>query len=135
MKINKELLRKNIDKIEFSKPYELNGDSIDYRYGYIKALTDLGILDGLSAVRIYMEVSAMEGWKKEAEENSDDVFYKEVWTRQDIIDALEEEEVETSVGNIDKMVEIARETFEELDLSDRSGLLCFLVRKNFKEGE
>lgn len=135
MKINKELLRKNIDKIEFSKPYELNGDSIDYRYGYIKALTDLGILDGLSAVRIYMEVSAMEGWKKEAEENSDDVFYKEVWTRQDIIDALEEEEVETSVGNIDKMVEIAREAFEELDLSDRSGLLCFLVRKNFKEGE
>ena len=60
---------------------------------------------------------------------------QEVWTRQDIIDALEEEEVETSVGNIDKMVEIARETFEELDLSDRSGLLCFLVRKNFKEGE
>lgn len=79
MKINKELLRKNIDKIEFSKPYELNGDSIDYRYGYIKALTDLGILDGLSAVRIYMEVSAMEGWKKEAEEKGD-VFYKEVWT-------------------------------------------------------
>lgn len=135
MKIKDELVKESLNKIEFSKPYELNGDSVDYRYGYIKALTDLGILDGLSAVRIYMEVSAMEGWKKEAEENSDDVFYKEVWTRQDIIDALEEEEVETSVGNIDKMVEIARETFEELDLSDRSGLLCFLVRKNFKEGE
>lgn len=131
MKINKELLRKNIDKIEFSKPYELNGDSIDYRYGYIKALTDLGILDGLSAVRIYMEVSAMEGWKKEAEEKGD-VFYKEVWTRQDIIDALEEEEVETSVGNIDKMMEIAREAFEELDLSDRKDFLSSLVRENFK---
>lgn len=134
MKIKDELVKESLNKIEFSKPYELNGDSVDYRYGYIKALTDLGILDGLSATRMCMKVSEMKGWKKEAEEKGD-VFYKEVWTRQDIIDALEEEEVETSVGNIDKMVEIARETFEELDLSDRSGLLCFLVRKNFKEGE
>lgn len=132
MKIKDELVKESLNKIEFSKPYELNGDSVDYRYGYIKALTDLGILDGLSAVRIYMEVSAMEGWKKEAEENSDDVFYKEVWTRQDLIDALEEEGIETSVGNIDKMMEIAREAFEELDLSDRKDFLSSLVRENFK---
>lgn len=131
MKIKDELVKESLNKIEFSKPYELNGDSVDYRYGYIKALTDLGILDGLSATRMCMKVSEMKGWKKEVEEKGD-VFYKEVWTRQDLIDALEEEEIETSVGNIDKMMEIAREAFEELDLSDRKDFLSSLVRENFK---
>ena len=51
MKIKDELVKESLNKIEFSKPYELNGDSVDYRYGYIKAFTDLGILDGLSATR------------------------------------------------------------------------------------
>lgn len=132
-KINKDLLRSVIDKIEFSKPYELNGDSVDYRYGYIKALTNLGILDGLSAARMCMKVSEMEGWKKEAEENSDDVFYKEVWTRQDVVEALEEEGVETSIGNIDQMMEIAREAFAKLGMSNRNELLRSLVEKFFKE--
>ena len=131
MKIKDELVKESLNKIEFSKPYELNGDSVDYRYGYIKALTDLGILDGLSATRMCMKVSEMKGWKKEVEEKGD-VFYKEVWTRQDLIDALEEEEIETSVGNVDKMMEIAREAFEELDLSDRKDFLSSLVRENFK---
>lgn len=127
-KIKDELIRSNIDKIEFSKPYSFNGDSIDFRFGYIRSLTDLGILDGLSAMRICNKILKMEGWEKESE----DVFYKEIWTRQDVVEALKEENVETSCGNIDKMMSVARETFEELELSDRNELLCSLVMETFK---
>lgn len=43
-------------------PYSLIGDSISYRAGYIRALQDLGLIDGLSAARMLMEVEAMD-WR------------------------------------------------------------------------
>lgn len=49
-------------KMEF-KPGELIGDSISYRAGYIRALRDLGMVDGLSAARMLMEIESMEGWE------------------------------------------------------------------------
>lgn len=45
-------------------PGALINDSIPYRAGYIKALTDLGIIDGLTASRMLIEVETME-WKGE----------------------------------------------------------------------
>lgn len=49
-------------KMELS-PYSLIGDSISYRAGYIRALQDLGLTDGLSAVRMLMKVEAMD-WRR-----------------------------------------------------------------------
>lgn len=49
-------------KMELS-PYSLIGDSISYRAGYIRALQDLGLIDGLSAARMLMEVESMD-WKQ-----------------------------------------------------------------------
>ena len=44
-------------------PYSLIGDSVSYRAGYIRALQDLGLIDGLSATRMLMEVEAMD-WRR-----------------------------------------------------------------------
>lgn len=44
-------------------PYSLIGDSISYRAGYIRALQDLGLIDGLTAARMLIEVERMDGWK------------------------------------------------------------------------
>lgn len=41
-------------------PYSLVGDSKKYRAGYIRALQDLGIIDGLTATRMLIEVEKME---------------------------------------------------------------------------
>ena len=43
-------------------PYSLINDSITYRAGYIRALQDLGLIDGLSAARMLIEIEQMEGW-------------------------------------------------------------------------
>lgn len=51
-----------LEKIALS-PYSLVGDSISYRAGYIRALLDLGLIDGLSAARMVMEVKEMD-WGK-----------------------------------------------------------------------
>lgn len=45
-------------------PYSLIGDSIKHRAGYIRALTDLGIIDGLTAARMLMKIEEMKGWNK-----------------------------------------------------------------------
>lgn len=47
-----------------SAPYSLNGDCISYRVGYIRALQDIGIIDGLSASRMTMEIVEMKGWQE-----------------------------------------------------------------------
>lgn len=46
-------------------PYSIIGDSIAYRSGYIRALQDLGMIDGLSATRMLIAVETMDGWEKE----------------------------------------------------------------------
>lgn len=56
--INKAILKMNLT------PYSLIGDSIKHRAGYIRALTDLGIIDGLTAARMLMEIEEMKGWNK-----------------------------------------------------------------------
>lgn len=43
-------------------PYSLLGDSISYRSGYIRALLDLGLIDGLTASRMLIEVVQLDGW-------------------------------------------------------------------------
>ena len=52
-----------LNKVE-SAPHSLVNDSITYRAGYIQALTDLGMIDGLSAARTIIEVESMEGWNE-----------------------------------------------------------------------
>lgn len=51
-------------KMELS-PYSLINDSINHRAGYIRALLDLGMIDGLLAARMVMKVESMEGWEEE----------------------------------------------------------------------
>lgn len=48
-----------LKKMELT-PYSLMNDSVNYRQGYIRALQDLGIIDGLSAARMMMEIELME---------------------------------------------------------------------------
>ena len=43
-------------------PYSLVNDSTAYRAGYIRALQDLQIIDGLSAARMMIEIEKMD-WK------------------------------------------------------------------------
>jgi len=45
-------------------PYSMINDSLAYRAGYIKALLELGLIDGLSASRMLMNIEQMEGWEK-----------------------------------------------------------------------
>lgn len=45
-------------------PYSLVGDCLFYRAGYIRALQDLELIDGLSAARMLIEIEQMEGWEK-----------------------------------------------------------------------
>ena len=45
-------------------PYSLVGDCLSYRAGYIRALQDLELIDGLSAARMLIEIEQMEGWEK-----------------------------------------------------------------------
>lgn len=126
MKIKDELVRKAIDKIEFSKPHSIPGDSLEFRSGYIKALVELGLLDGLSAARLLGKIQNMDGWEIEEEE----YFYVEKWGEGDIEDALEEAGIDASPENVKVMTEIAREAFEKLDLSNRNDLLWSLASKN-----
>lgn len=51
-----------LHKMELS-PYSLVNDSIAYRAGYIRSLQDLGMIDGLSAARMLIEVESMDGWE------------------------------------------------------------------------
>lgn len=52
-----------IQKVELS-PYSLINDGLEYRAGYIRALQDLGLIDGLTAARMTIEVTTMwEGWE------------------------------------------------------------------------
>lgn len=44
-------------------PYSLVGDCIAYRAGYIRALQDLGLIDGLSAARMLIEIESMD-WQE-----------------------------------------------------------------------
>lgn len=56
--------RENLEKISVMKmeltPYSLRNDSAAYRAGYIRALQDLQIIDGLSAARMLIEVENMD---------------------------------------------------------------------------
>ena len=62
MKIENNLKECALLKMELS-PYSIIGDSISYRAGYIRALQDLGMIDGLSAARMLIAVESMEGWE------------------------------------------------------------------------
>lgn len=53
-----------IQKVELS-PYSLINDGLEYRAGYIRALQDLGLIDGLSATR--MLADQIVAWGKEEE--------------------------------------------------------------------
>lgn len=53
-----------IQKVELS-PYSLINDSLEYRVGYIRALQDLGLIDGLSASR--MLADQIVEWGRENE--------------------------------------------------------------------
>lgn len=41
-------------------PYSLHNDSIAYRAGYIRALQDLQVIDGLTAARMLIEIENMD---------------------------------------------------------------------------
>lgn len=52
-----------ISKVELP-PHSMINDGRSYRAGYIKALLELGVIDGLSATRMLINIEQMEGWEK-----------------------------------------------------------------------
>ena len=58
-----EKQREHAIKKAESSPYSFINDSIAHRAGYIRALQDLGMIDGLSAARMLIKVESMEGWE------------------------------------------------------------------------
>ena len=56
--------KKRLEKIAVMKmettQYSLVNDSVSYRAGYIRALQDLQIIDGLSAARMLIEIENMD---------------------------------------------------------------------------
>lgn len=62
-KITERQLSLVLQKMQLSTN-SLVGDGISYRAGYIRALQDLGLIDGLSAARMLIEIEQMEGWEK-----------------------------------------------------------------------
>lgn len=56
--------REQLEKISVMKmeltPYSLTNDSVTYRAGYIRALQDLQVIDGLSAARMLIEIEKMD---------------------------------------------------------------------------
>lgn len=56
--------KKKLEKIAVMKmettPYSLVNDSVSYRAGYIRALVDLQIIDGLSAARMLIKIENMD---------------------------------------------------------------------------
>lgn len=61
-KINENDIKVALSKMQ-TTPNSLIGDSINYRVGYLRALQDLKIIDGLSASRMLIEIVNMKGWK------------------------------------------------------------------------
>ena len=57
--ISENQIKTAILKME-TTPYSLVNDSTEYRAGYIRALQDLGILDGISAARMMVQIENME---------------------------------------------------------------------------
>lgn len=47
----------------YTTPYSLVNDSIEYRIGYLRALQDMGIIDGLTATRMMLEITNKKGWE------------------------------------------------------------------------
>ncbi len=41
-------------------PYSLTNDSVAYRAGYIRALQDLQVIDGLTAARMIIKIEKMD---------------------------------------------------------------------------
>ncbi len=59
-KKQRENLEKNsIMKMELT-PYSLTNDSVAYRAGYIRALQDLQVIDGLTAARMIIKIEKMD---------------------------------------------------------------------------
>ncbi len=56
--------KKQLEEISVMKmaltPYSLRNDSVAYRAGYIRALQDLQVIDGLSAARMLIEIEKMD---------------------------------------------------------------------------
>lgn len=63
-KITEKMREIAIQKVELS-PYSLINDSLEYRAGYIRALQDLCLIDGLSASR--MLADQIVEWGRENE--------------------------------------------------------------------
>lgn len=61
--LTEQRIQEAISKAELP-PYSLINDSMTYRAGYVKALLDLGLIDGLSASRMLKHIEQMEGWEK-----------------------------------------------------------------------
>lgn len=61
--LTKEQIQDVVSKAELP-PHSMVNDSMTYRAGYIKALLDLGVIDGLYAARMLINIEQMEGWEK-----------------------------------------------------------------------
>lgn len=60
IKVAEEKIKNVINKVEYSPPFSYINDSMEYRAGFVRALVELGLLDGLSAARILMKLESME---------------------------------------------------------------------------
>lgn len=61
--LTEQRIQEVVSKAELP-PHSMINDSMTYRAGYVKALLDLGLIDGLSASRMLMHIEQMEGWEK-----------------------------------------------------------------------
>lgn len=60
IKITEDKIKNVINEVEYSPPFSFINDSMEYRAGFVRALVELGLLDGLSATRILLKLESME---------------------------------------------------------------------------